>query len=56
MGRDRRAESVALGIEQTAVRVHHAAGCAICTSTEPHTHIQDDWRAELDRRDPAGGA
>ncbi len=49
MGRDRRQESEALGIEQTDVRVHQRAGCTACGRTDAHTHTQDDWRAELDR-------
>jgi len=48
--KQRREESEALGIKQNDVKVHHKAGCAICGDKEPHTHTQNEWRAELDKR------
>ena len=33
---------------QPDVQVHHAAGCALCSSTEPHTHGQQEWRDLID--------
>jgi len=33
------------------VKVHHTAGCVLCSRTDQHTHTQDEWRAMLDAKD-----
>lgn len=36
------------------VKVHHAAGCALCGRTDQHIHTQADWRELVDNTDPFG--